>query len=122
MTFCESHPPQIYLLYHAVPSLPLSCTSSFIAFSVQALVMHTFSCLLAVAAAMILSVSASPLHPHLDYVVKESHNVPPQWSNIGAPDPWHPLTLNIGLQPSDFDSLERHLHESEPSLCNLKIA
>ncbi|KAJ9603206.1 hypothetical protein H2200_012501 [Cladophialophora chaetospira] len=66
--------------------------------------------------AVALSASATPLNPRFDYTVKESHNVPPQWSNIGNPDPLHHLTLNIGLQPNDFESLEHHLHQvSDPS-------
>ncbi|KIX94599.1 uncharacterized protein Z520_09645 [Fonsecaea multimorphosa CBS 102226] len=61
-------------------------------------------------------VPASPLHPRSEYTVKESNNVPPAWSNVGNPHPLHLLTLNIGLQPNNFDLLEQHLHQvSDPS-------
>jgi tripeptidyl-peptidase-1 len=63
--------------------------------------------------AVVLSVSASPLHARFDYDVKESHKVPPQWSSIGDPHPLHLLTLNIGLEPGDFESLEEHLYQGE---------
>ena len=69
-----------------------------------------------------LSVFASPLHPHFDYNVKESHNVPPRWSKIGEPHPLHPLTLNIGLQPNNFDSLEQHLYQGELHLVSSETA
>lgn len=62
------------------------------------------------------SVVASPLHPRFDYAVKETHNVPPKWSNVGNPHPFHLLTLNIGLKSNNFDLLEQHLHQvSDPS-------
>jgi tripeptidyl-peptidase I len=49
-------------------------------------------------------------------LLKESHVVPPGWTNIGFPHPLLPLTLNIGLEPGDFASLEQHLHQvSDPS-------
>ncbi|EXJ54735.1 hypothetical protein A1O7_10076 [Cladophialophora yegresii CBS 114405] len=76
--------------------------------------MYLLSLVLSVVA-VALSVSASPLHARVDYDIKESNNVPQRWSNIGDPHPLHLLTLNIGLEPSNFGSLEAHLHQvSDP--------
>ncbi|KIW22210.1 uncharacterized protein PV07_12121 [Cladophialophora immunda] len=76
----------------------------------------SISSVLLAALAALPWVPASPLHPRSDYNVKESNNVPPAWSNIGNPHPLHLLTLNIGLEPSNFDLLEQHLHQvSDPS-------
>ncbi|OAP55564.1 hypothetical protein AYL99_10537 [Fonsecaea erecta] len=76
--------------------------------------MFIFSVLVAALAALPWA-SASPLHPRSEYAVKESHNVPPAWSHVGSPHPLQRLTLSIGLQPSNFDLLEQHLHQvSDP--------
>ncbi|KAH0827690.1 hypothetical protein AYO21_08861 [Fonsecaea monophora] len=77
--------------------------------------MFIHSILLAAFAALSWA-SASPIHLRSDYNVKESNNVPPAWSHVGVPHPLHLLTLNIGLQPNNFDLLEQHLHQvSNPS-------
>lgn len=57
----------------------------------------------------------SPLLPRLDYdyAVKETHTVPIKWTEAGNPHPLQPLKLNIGLQPSNFDTLKQHLHEGK---------
>ena len=73
-----------------------------------------FALSLALAAlALVLAVSASPFHPHSDYAVKEHHNPPSQWSRVGVPHPLQLLTLNIGLESNDFESLEQHLRQGE---------
>ncbi|KIX05413.1 uncharacterized protein Z518_06285 [Rhinocladiella mackenziei CBS 650.93] len=77
--------------------------------------MFVFSIFLA-ASLSLQSVFASPLRPRGDYAVKESNNVPPKWSNVGNPHPFHLLKLHIGLNPGNFDVLEYHLHQvSDPS-------
>ena len=62
------------------------------------------------------SVFASPLHSrYSEYSVKDSHQVPPGWSNIGSAPPNHVIRLQIGLKQGQFEDLERHLYEG--SLC-----
>ena len=53
----------------------------------------------------------SPLHSRRSYAVKDSHNVPKQWSRIGSAPTGHWINLKIGLKQSRFDELEKHLYE-----------
>lgn len=50
------------------------------------------------------------------YALKEAHNVPRTWTQLGPAPRDHMLDLQIGLKQSRFDELERHLLEiSDPS-------
>lgn len=62
------------------------------------------------------SILSSPLRSRTEYAVKDTHNVPSKWYEVG-PAPAHKLLhLHIGLKQSQFDELERHLYEvSTPS-------
>ena len=63
------------------------------------------------------SVLASPLHSRSSpYTIKDSHTVPPGWSNIGSAPPGHLIRLQIGLKQSRFSELERHLYEGRTAL------
>lgn len=62
------------------------------------------------------SVFTSPLRSRTPYAVKESHNVPNKWNNIGPAPPNTVINLHIGLKQSQFDELERHLYEGMPFL------
>ena len=53
----------------------------------------------------------SPVHPRHSYAVKDSHNVPKQWSELGPAPSGHWINLKIGLKQSRFDELEKHLYE-----------
>lgn len=55
---------------------------------------------------------ASPLHARFsDHAIKDSHTVPPKWSEIGSASPDQIITLQIGLKQGNFPELERHLYE-----------
>lgn len=57
------------------------------------------------------TVLSSPLRSRTEYAVKDTHNVPSKWYEVG-PAPAHALLhLHIGLKQSQFDELERHLYE-----------
>jgi hypothetical protein len=73
-------------------------------------VMIAFPILLALTAIARVGLT-SPVLSGLDYALKESHNVPPRWSQVGEPHPLQPLKLNIGLKPNNVDLLKQHLHE-----------
>ena len=53
----------------------------------------------------------SPLPSRQIYAIKDSHNVPKQWSRSGPAPAGHWINLNIGLKQSRFDELEKHLYE-----------
>jgi tripeptidyl-peptidase-1 len=53
----------------------------------------------------------SPLAMRSPYAVKDTHNVPRKWSNVGPAPSSHILNLQIGLKQSQFSELERHLYE-----------
>ena len=55
--------------------------------------------------------SASPLRVRSPYVVKETHSVPHQWTEVAPAPANHIIQLQIGLKQSQFDELERHLYE-----------
>ena len=57
----------------------------------------------------------SPLHSRHSYAVKDSHNVPRQWSKLGPAPAGHWINLKIGLKQSRFDELEQHLYEGYQS-------
>lgn len=60
------------------------------------------------------AVLSSPLRSRTEYAVKDTHNVPSKWHEVG-PAPSHALLhLHIGLKQSQFDELERHLYEGTP--------
>ena len=59
------------------------------------------------------TVVASPLHLRSSYSVKDSHNVPKGWSNIGAASPEHIINVQIGLTQHKVGELETHLYESK---------
>lgn len=46
-----------------------------------------------------------------DYKLKERVNVPRGWSRVGPAPSEHNIELRIGLQQSDFETLEQHLLE-----------
>lgn len=72
--------------------------------------MH-FSFLLLTAIAGASAVPGSTINTRSPYRVKETHNVPARWRNIGEPASDHRINLQIGLTPSNFEELERHLYE-----------
>ena len=57
------------------------------------------------------AVSASGLSQRSPYLLKETHNVPNRWKEVGAPAPDHVIYLQIGLRQSNFEELEEHLYE-----------
>ena len=69
-------------------------------------------------------VSSSPLHARTPYAVKESHNVPSMWTDIGRAPADRVINLHIGLRQGRFDELERHLYEGTSSFssCSMRAA
>jgi tripeptidyl-peptidase-1 len=64
--------------------------------------------------AALLAVSgthATPTSSRSAYTVKEYHNVPRKWSNVGPAPEDHIINLQIALKQCKFDELERHLYE-----------
>ena len=47
------------------------------------------------------------------YMIKEYHQVPKGWSQVGHAPAWHEIQLNIGLAQGQFAELERHLYEGK---------
>ena len=73
---------------------------------------HLLSVSLALLAAS-APILSSPLRSRTEYAVKDTHNVPRQWYQVG-PAPKHKLlNLHISLKQSRFDELERHLYEGK---------
>ena len=60
-------------------------------------------------------VSGSPLRIRSPYVVKETHPVPSQWTEVAPAPGNHIVQLQIGLKQSQFEELERHLYEGIPT-------
>jgi len=65
---------------------------------------------------IILSLVVSTVHGaesrlHSQYVVKDTHHVPSQWTRVGPAPAEHLIKLQIGLKQSQFSELERHLYE-----------
>ena len=54
---------------------------------------------------------ASPLRSRTEYAVKDTHNVPGKWYQVGPAPANKVLHLHISLKQSQFDELERHLYE-----------
>jgi tripeptidyl-peptidase-1 len=73
--------------------------------------------LTALAAAALFAgfVASTPLRIRSPHVVKETHLPPNKWKNVGPAPADHVINLQIGLKQSQFDELERHLHEGEHS-------
>jgi tripeptidyl-peptidase I len=57
------------------------------------------------------SAIATPIKARTPYVVKETHDVPRKWGNVGKAPGDHMLHLKIGLKQDRFDELEQHLNE-----------
>jgi tripeptidyl-peptidase-1 len=60
-----------------------------------------------------LTVAGTPIRSRTPYSVKETHNVPRKWSNVGRAPGDHKLHLQIGLKQGKFDELDRHLYEGK---------
>ena len=56
-------------------------------------------------------VATSPLLARSSYVVKDSHNVPNGWTNVGPAPSNALLNLHIGLKQGKYEALERNLYE-----------
>jgi tripeptidyl-peptidase I len=69
--------------------------------------------LVAALASCFVPAIASPIARRSDLIVKDFHQAPPAWANIGAPPTEHMLHLSIGLTQSRFSELERHLYEGK---------
>lgn len=52
-----------------------------------------------------------PINTPYSYAIKDSHNVPRKWSNVGPAPAEHWVSLHIGLKQSRFDELEKQLYE-----------
>ena len=65
------------------------------------------------------TVLASPLYVRSGYSIKNAHNVPRGWSNIGAAPPEHVINLRIALKQHNVGELERQLQEGMQHLCIL---
>jgi tripeptidyl-peptidase-1 len=61
--------------------------------------------------ALLALASASPLRARSPYVVKETHPVPSQWTEVAPAPGSHKIQLQIGLKQSQFDQLEKDLYE-----------
>ena len=59
----------------------------------------------------VYAVLGSPLHVRSSYAVKDIHNAPSRWTNIGAPPSDHTIRLTVALKHSHFDELDRKLTE-----------
>ncbi|KAH8657214.1 putative Tripeptidyl-peptidase SED2 [Tricladium varicosporioides] len=68
-----------------------------------------------VAAIAVQPAFGTPIKARTAYDVKEVHNVPRKWKNVGRAPANHRLHLQIGLKQDNFDELNRHLYEvSDP--------
>lgn len=74
--------------------------------------MHTAT-IISVLAVVGETVIATPLKTRSSYALKETHDPPRQWTRVGAAPADHVINLQIGLQPSQFAELERHLYEGQ---------
>lgn len=59
------------------------------------------------------AVLGTPIRSRTPYSIKETHNVPRKWKNLGRAAGNHKLHLQIGLKQEKFDELDRHLYEGE---------
>ena len=57
------------------------------------------------------TVIGSPLRSRSPYAIKDSHNVPSMWNEVGPAPADKLMNLHIGLKQGQFDELERHLYE-----------
>jgi hypothetical protein len=60
-------------------------------------------------------VFGTPIRSRMPYSVKETHNVPRGWKNLGRAAGDHKLHLQIGLKQEKFAELGRHLYEGRSS-------
>lgn len=74
------------------------------------MLMHITSVSFALLAASV-PIFASPLRSRTEYAVKDTHNVPSKWYQVGPAPANKVLHLHISLKQSQFDELERHLYE-----------
>lgn len=58
--------------------------------------------------------TAGPVVRRSDLAIKDYHQAPKAWSNIGPAPEDHLIHLKIGLSQGRFNELERHLHEGTP--------
>ena len=75
------------------------------------MLMHVFRSVSLALFVITTSVLCSPVRVRSPYVVKDKHNVPNRWSNVGPAPADKLINLHIGLRQSQFDELERHLYE-----------
>ncbi|TVY58586.1 Tripeptidyl-peptidase SED2 [Lachnellula cervina] len=62
------------------------------------------------------AVLGTPIRSRTPYSIKETHNVPRKWKNLGRAAGNHKLHLQIGLKQEKFDELDLHLYEvSDPN-------
>lgn len=59
---------------------------------------------------------ASPVLARSPYVVKDSHNVPSGWRDVGPAPSDTLINLHVGLKQGQYDELERHLYEGTSTL------
>ena len=57
------------------------------------------------------TILSSPLRSRSEYAVKDTHNVPNKWAQVGPAPANKLLHLHISLKQSQFEELERHLYE-----------
>ncbi len=69
------------------------------------------SIILPVIAVAAQAVFGNPIQARTAYAIRETHNVPRKWTNMGRAQPETMLNLQIGVKQGNFDELERHLYE-----------
>jgi tripeptidyl-peptidase-1 len=57
--------------------------------------------------------NGKPIRSRTPYVVKDSHNVPAKWTEVGPASPSHVIELRLALKQDQFQELERQLYEGE---------
>jgi tripeptidyl-peptidase-1 len=57
------------------------------------------------------TVFGTPIRSRTAYSVKESHNVPQKWKNLGRAPSDHMLHMQFGLKQGNFAELDRQLYE-----------
>lgn len=77
----------------------------------QSLIMKFCASALFAAAIAVQPAFGTPIKARTAYDVKEIHNVPRKWKNVGRAPADHKLHLQIGLKQDNFDELNRHLYE-----------
>lgn len=59
------------------------------------------------------TVFGTPIRSRTPYSIKEEHNVPRKWTNLGRAAGDHKLHLQIGLKQHNFAELDRQLYEGK---------